>query len=558
MQPDEPLIIPQSPLVRFGSRIFTGERGLATFVFLASCLYLCLFYNYTVLNVDEGVSLQGAERILHGEVPYRDFFSFYTPGSYYLAVLLFRVFGNSIHVVRAALVIYGGLFSLFTYVMARRVCPRWNSLLAALLVTLTALPSRFAVLHNWDSTLVACAAIYSSVLLLERPRGMWAFVSGSLVALTFLIEQSKGGGLAIGLALGFALLRCWGQGAGLNSRLLLFLVGGMTWPFVVTLSYFLAHGSVGSMLAGWFWPLIHYSTANRLPYGFVELTGDTDALWNGSRLFRIVLLLSMSFFLLLPFLPLAAVAILVWFIVRRTKITLDPVRWNHVVLVSASATGLLLSIFLTKRCDFTHLNFLAPLFYLIMAWILDGLDLRSRLWVSVRSLVVLWIVCSASLVAMAMLWPALSARHTIATARGNLRAGDDLAALGYMRAHLAEGEKVLVYPYGPIYYYATGTFSSSYFDFLQPGMHPPQDFKRALDEIISKPPRVVIFQVTFRDSYAHIWPNTPLSVLAAKDPIEEFVFKNYRPCSILLANSFWHIAFMVRKDAACDVIPEDR
>ena len=67
------------------------ERHLALLVFLASFLYLYLFRDYTAMDPDEGIILQGGERILRGQVPYRDFFSFFTPGSYYLLALLFKI-----------------------------------------------------------------------------------------------------------------------------------------------------------------------------------------------------------------------------------------------------------------------------------------------------------------------------------------------------------------------------------------------------------------------------------------------------------------------------------
>ena len=37
-------------------------------------------------------------------------------------------------------------------------------------MTLTTLPYRFEVLHNWDSTLWACLAVYCAVRWLESPR----------------------------------------------------------------------------------------------------------------------------------------------------------------------------------------------------------------------------------------------------------------------------------------------------------------------------------------------------------------------------------------------------
>jgi hypothetical protein len=45
-----------------------------------------------------GVSLVGAERVLAGQVPYRDFWTLYAPGSYYLLAGLFALFGTQLAV----------------------------------------------------------------------------------------------------------------------------------------------------------------------------------------------------------------------------------------------------------------------------------------------------------------------------------------------------------------------------------------------------------------------------------------------------------------------------
>src|SRR5713226_3289970 len=65
-----------------------AERWIALGIFVVSSLYLCLFWDHTNMNGDEGIALQGAQRILQGQMLYRDFFSFYTPGSYYWQALL--------------------------------------------------------------------------------------------------------------------------------------------------------------------------------------------------------------------------------------------------------------------------------------------------------------------------------------------------------------------------------------------------------------------------------------------------------------------------------------
>ncbi|PYX13375.1 MAG: hypothetical protein DMG87_21725, partial [Acidobacteria bacterium] len=72
------------------------DLGLALAIFLLAVGYLCLFRRYTFIEPDEGIILQGAQRILRGEVLYRDFFSFFTPGSYYFVALIFKIFGSSI------------------------------------------------------------------------------------------------------------------------------------------------------------------------------------------------------------------------------------------------------------------------------------------------------------------------------------------------------------------------------------------------------------------------------------------------------------------------------
>ena len=50
---------------------------IVVFLFVVSLSYLCLFRRYTTIEPDEGIVLQGAQRILHGQVLYRDFFSYF-------------------------------------------------------------------------------------------------------------------------------------------------------------------------------------------------------------------------------------------------------------------------------------------------------------------------------------------------------------------------------------------------------------------------------------------------------------------------------------------------
>ena len=64
----------------------------ATLFLLALGLYSLTWFQ----GVSASVSTIGAERVLRGEIPYRDFWTMYAPGHYYLLALLFRLFGPHI------------------------------------------------------------------------------------------------------------------------------------------------------------------------------------------------------------------------------------------------------------------------------------------------------------------------------------------------------------------------------------------------------------------------------------------------------------------------------
>src|SRR5260370_9781887 len=99
--------LPEQDCVRWVPEQTPAERYLALLIFLLSFLYLYLFRRYSWVDPDEGIILQGAQRILDGQALYRDFFSFFTPGSDYFFALIFRVLGGSYLVAAPALAFMG-------------------------------------------------------------------------------------------------------------------------------------------------------------------------------------------------------------------------------------------------------------------------------------------------------------------------------------------------------------------------------------------------------------------------------------------------------------------
>ena len=155
------------------------------------------------------------------------------------------------------------------------------------------------------------------------------------------------------------------------------------------------------------------------------------------------------------------------------------------------------------------------------------------------------------LFATPLLLRALNARDRCGPAAAWSRYRQSDTVVEYVQAHVAAGEKILVYPYLPLYYYLTDTANPTRYEYFQPGMHTPQQAQEMLAEIstAARVP-VVLFEASFWEKIPTSWPGTPLSAIV-RDPIADYIQHEYRTCKILNSPAEWKFLFMVRKDLAC-------
>jgi 4-amino-4-deoxy-L-arabinose transferase-like glycosyltransferase len=527
-----------------------SERRTAALVFLFSVAYLLIFRRYTPIEPDEGIILQGAQRVLRGEVPYRDFFTFLTPGSFYLHALLFKIAGNSFLVARTALAAFGGVFSVIGYLLARRVCSRGIALLAITLATATTLPYRFLVLHNWDSTLFACVTVYCAIRLIEKKDWKWAFWLGSFAALTILFEQSKGAGLCLGLLIGFSAVSFVKPPHVLRAIHILAIGIGVVWPAMVTLVYFAWQHALQPMFTDLIWPFLHYSNANRVPYGYQNWSDAERHLLfgTGSVGFRALKGVIISPCFIVPLLPLVAVGMFIYWMVQARKHG-SSARGAYYLIITGTISGLLLSVVMV-RADIIHFMYLLPLFSLPLAWILEGRDICGRSSKITHNLIFAYLVVAFGAFAFPLLSRAATAPGRIETRRGVINTAAEDTVLPYVEAHVSPDETMLVYPYLPIYYYLTGAINPTRYDFFQPGMNTSGQSAEILSEMSSGHVRVVLFESSFAEKIPNAWPHTPLSAIA-QDPVADYIAKNYRTCKLLHSPQQWRFLFMVRKETAC-------
>ena len=136
-----------------------------SFLVALASWYWLLYFNRATNLLDEGSTAAQAMRIVNGELIYRDFFTVVTPGSYYTIAWLFRLFGESLMLLRWAALVTGIGILLVTLTVGRRVMV-WPFAAAAGL--LTTVWGWFLVTPNFYSLEAALLSLARAGLLRVR------------------------------------------------------------------------------------------------------------------------------------------------------------------------------------------------------------------------------------------------------------------------------------------------------------------------------------------------------------------------------------------------------
>src|SRR5262249_52054774 len=155
-------------------------------------------------------------------------------------------------------------------------------------------------------------------------------------------------------------------------------------------------------------------------------------------------------------------------------------------------------------------------------WLIEARDIPGRFARSARPVLAGYIAITFLLIGMIPLLGALSARDRIETRRGLVTTERGNTVIEYVQMHVAAGDTILVYPYLPILYYLTGTFSPSPYDYLQPGMHTREQASEIIGQLSSQHVRVVLLQIGFGQKIPNSWPGTPLDDIL-HDPVEDYI-----------------------------------
>ena len=166
-------------------------------VFVAAFAFFALFRFYGFQVEDEGTLLFQLSRVVHGQFPYVDFSTGYTPGFFYLGAAVLHGLGDSTTTLRPFLALVNAGSAAGLYALARRAVGPWMAAVPALLwVAFLPLYRDFAAFNvpypAWFATLAWIGAALAMVRWMERGGLGVLMTAGLAAAFAFSVKPNAG------------------------------------------------------------------------------------------------------------------------------------------------------------------------------------------------------------------------------------------------------------------------------------------------------------------------------------------------------------------------------
>ncbi|MEA5077247.1 MAG: glycosyltransferase family 39 protein [Anaerolineaceae bacterium] len=145
-------------------------------------------------SYDEGIMLENSFNILKGLIPYRDFWTLYPPGYYYLFAGIFKIFGINDLVFRIADFLFRAVISLSIFALARHYFSKITSIVLSS-VSFLWLVSIINIYINTPTLMLMYLALLTILKYFDQAHGKqirYLIISGVLAGLTGFIRWDFG------------------------------------------------------------------------------------------------------------------------------------------------------------------------------------------------------------------------------------------------------------------------------------------------------------------------------------------------------------------------------
>lgn len=419
---------------------------------------------------DEGVVLQAAWRIASGQIPYKDFDLFYTPGSMLFTAAWFKLFGATIESARWLMSIVGGTLGALIFLISSKLLRPWLCFVPPVLFALSGYSEWPVVSYHWFSITCLLAALVCLLEWYDRRDGRWMIASGVAAGMAGACLQSEGVSsvLAVMLALALSCTRDSWKARALDA---LRFLGGILLVWLPLLLYLVAHGAVHAfvedtilrVLSGLY--VSHgapYDLSKHVVAPWSHFLSQWPDSWNAPRFFwalesaTLASTWTLKYALLFP--------------VIAGTVALAFKRRSHWI---AAALFLVFWLLVAReRLDLLYSNYLMPLWYVGLLGLLEFLGERAP---RLKAVLMALLVGLYSLNAWVTWRYTQSFVYPVQTPRGTLWARSLPLAQSYQGLCATAfkltppGSKTFAWPYAAAFYFLAAVDNPSRLDFLVPG-----------------------------------------------------------------------------------------
>ncbi len=156
----------------------------------------CIAGSYTAAHLkrgwvphDEGAFAQSADRVLHGELPHRDYTEIYTGGLTYLHAFTFKYLGEDLAALRIVLFVFFLLWIPAFYWIVSRMVADWIACGVTLLAVVWSLPIYPAAVPSWYNLFFATFGVAALFGYLSDHSLKWLFIAGICGGFSFLAKS---------------------------------------------------------------------------------------------------------------------------------------------------------------------------------------------------------------------------------------------------------------------------------------------------------------------------------------------------------------------------------
>jgi hypothetical protein len=445
---------------------------------LLACLVLeAGVLRYGIDDLDEGYFVQQGARVLHGQVPYRDFFSLYTPGLAYLHAGLFAVVGGpSVLAARLLALLARGGVVLLLFALTRPFVrnPLWAAVPGlVLMVLLDDAPVRWEPHPGWLSTMFALVAVWC----VTRRR---LVAAGAAAALCYVFKQNTG----VFILAAIALWTAWQCRRRWAVPLVAFGAVTLVWCVPLALAVNLQLQTLGVLVGA-----VNQGSLFSPPEPTILI-------------------------------PLAAIAGGVWLLARDAHPAL---RWYVLAGLALFATEF-------PRLDTLHLMWSTPLLLVVGA-----IALSRASWPAAT------LALLATVVLLAPTWTERLTFVTqpfspVADVQPTTQTAADLSGLvADIQQRTQPGEPIFVYPTSPLVYVLADRPNPTRFDHLNPAAATPSQLEQVADDLQRSNTRLIVISDFWESNWGPPGDNAILEGwLSAHYPVEVAHDGAYR---VLMASS---------------------